>query len=673
MRLHENRFESHSRCSGIKKFDTLYAMKYTQLFLSFGIMVSALFGATGLPHAAFADDGLTQAPILNTPVAGTYNTITLSYTLPEVPLSGSVQVLFVNSADEVRTLTMSNEQSVEFSFDPAGSAADLLASSSAVVSVSPSSTPILPDETYTVIVSYQDASGNEAATDMEASVVIDATAPSEVLDLAAEATGNDVLLTWTNPVFDFSSLTIRRSSISYPTSISDGTLVISDSIASMYADTNLVDSTYYYSIFTQDSLGNTSSGAQISVLVDTVAPSAPTDFAAVQDGTNVHLTWTNPTDPDFYFVTIQQQSGDYPATVNDGGTAVSGLVGTAWDNDGLSEGLHYFSIFAYDTTGNIAEAAHASVVVDLTGPAITLSGENEVTAEAGEEYTDAGATALDVNDGEVAVLTTGTVDTSVLDDYILTYSAVDTNGHEAEAVTRTVHVVDTTVPVITVLGESEVTLYEGDTYTDAGATAEDSFEGDITESLLINSTVDTTQEGAYVVTYDVVDSSGNSAVQVVRTVNVLAVSEDPEVEEPEEETGSPAEETTPGAPVVTTNGKTVVVTVDDIVVDNERIAKDLVKAKYRKIVVKRMYTGYKTVVVLTVRKHTAHLAVLRLNKNNQLRNTVKYAFDITDRTSSMLKVKASKKRIHVRVGAGDDATERILKLTKKGNLQVLSE
>ena len=41
-------------------------------------------------------------------------------------------------------------------------------------------------------------------------------------------------------------------------------------------------------------------------------------------------------------------------------------------------------------------------------------------------------------------------------------------------------VLDTTAPVITLLGDDPVEVYEGDTYTDAGATASDDVDGDLT-------------------------------------------------------------------------------------------------------------------------------------------------------------------------------------------------
>ena len=58
-------------------------------------------------------------------------------------------------------------------------------------------------------------------------------------------------------------------------------------------------------------------------------------------------------------------------------------------------------------------------------------------------------------------------------------------------------------------------------YTDAGATASDTEDGDVTGSLVINNPVDITTVGVYTVTYNVTDSNSNDAVEVSRTVNVV--------------------------------------------------------------------------------------------------------------------------------------------------------
>ena len=78
---------------------------------------------------------------------------------------------------------------------------------------------------------------------------------------------------------------------------------------------------------------------------------------------------------------------------------------------------------------------------------------------------------------------------------------------------------DTEVPVITLLGDATVNICQGTPYTDAGATASDNCEGDITASIVTTGDViDVNTPGTYYVTYDVTDACGNNAVQVIRTV-----------------------------------------------------------------------------------------------------------------------------------------------------------
>ena len=83
---------------------------------------------------------------------------------------------------------------------------------------------------------------------------------------------------------------------------------------------------------------------------------------------------------------------------------------------------------------------------------------------------------------------------------------------------------DTLPPVITLLGEAAVSVEQGADYSDAGATASDNSDGDISANITIDSTVDSSTVGVYQVTYNVSDAAGNAAAQVVRIVTVTAFS-----------------------------------------------------------------------------------------------------------------------------------------------------
>ncbi|MDP2938535.1 MAG: S8 family serine peptidase [Candidatus Omnitrophota bacterium] len=80
---------------------------------------------------------------------------------------------------------------------------------------------------------------------------------------------------------------------------------------------------------------------------------------------------------------------------------------------------------------------------------------------------------------------------------------------------------DTTAPVITLLGINPVNLYVDEAYTDAGATALDNIDGNITANIVVVNPVNTSAVGTYTVTYNVFDNAGNPAQEITRTVNIL--------------------------------------------------------------------------------------------------------------------------------------------------------
>ena len=78
---------------------------------------------------------------------------------------------------------------------------------------------------------------------------------------------------------------------------------------------------------------------------------------------------------------------------------------------------------------------------------------------------------------------------------------------------------DSTPPVITILGANPASVDLGASYVDAGATAYDSADGDLTAGIEAISNVNTSIAGAYRVVYLVEDTSGNQ-VYTFRAVQV---------------------------------------------------------------------------------------------------------------------------------------------------------
>ena len=71
-----------------------------------------------------------------------------------------------------------------------------------------------------------------------------------------------------------------------------------------------------------------------------------------------------------------------------------------------------------------------------------------------------------------------------------------------------------------------MTITEGDSFADSGATATDARDGDLTGSIVRTGTVDPNAPGTYMLKYSVRDSVGNAA-EAVRTVVVNAQPDSP--------------------------------------------------------------------------------------------------------------------------------------------------
>lgn len=93
------------------------------------------------------------------------------------------------------------------------------------------------------------------------------------------------------------------------------------------------------------------------------------------------------------------------------------------------------------------------------------------------------------------------------------YTVVTINGCKKD---------DTTPPVITISGNNPASVILTHSYTDAGATANDDNDGNVTVSS--SGTVDVNTAGTYTITYTASDAAGNHAT-ASRTVNVVIARE----------------------------------------------------------------------------------------------------------------------------------------------------
>lgn len=184
----------------------------------------------------------------------------------------------------------------------------------------------------------------------------------------------------------------------------------------------------------------------------------------------------------------------------------------------------YTVVYSVKDNAGLTGQNHRRVVVhDPYIPTIVANGYSPMTVEMNSIYVDPGAKAYDHLDGVITkdIITTNTVNTQKAGTYTVTYNVTDAEGNKAKPWVRTVYVVDD-VPIITLNGEAITTVDLGVTYVDAGATAYDNVDGDLTSAIVTTGLpIDTNKSGVYYVRYNVTDTAGLKALEVVRKVTVL--------------------------------------------------------------------------------------------------------------------------------------------------------
>ncbi len=173
-----------------------------------------------------------------------------------------------------------------------------------------------------------------------------------------------------------------------------------------------------------------------------------------------------------------------------------------------------------DSNANSVTVFRTVNVVTGGIPVITLIGSGTVNMLLGSGYTESGATAMDMEDGNITAsgTLTGSVNTSVRGTYTITYSFRDSNNNTAIAI-RTINVLDIFPPIITLIGSGNMTINANSSYTDLGATWTDNVDG--SGAITANGVVNTSIAGLYILSYNYIDTSGNTGTLLRRNVTVL--------------------------------------------------------------------------------------------------------------------------------------------------------
>ena len=164
--------------------------------------------------------------------------------------------------------------------------------------------------------------------------------------------------------------------------------------------------------------------------------------------------------------------GQVVAPVDADGVSLASLAGLARDLTRWKPRLR----------GSVCRSAPAVTICVNVPPLVTLNGNAPMTVECHAAFVDPGASAQDCRGTALAVTVSGTVNANAPGTYTLTYSA--TAGGQTSHVSRTVGVVDSTPPTITLNGSDTQVIECHGAYTELGATASDLCAGDLTSAII---------------------------------------------------------------------------------------------------------------------------------------------------------------------------------------------
>ena len=236
--------------------------------------------------------------------------------------------------------------------------------------------------------------------------------------------------------------------------------------------------------------------------------SSPTSISVLQ-GTSAYLS----AEADGKYISYQWQRNGEPIV-----GATEATLSLQDLNASLDDG-NYTLVVSNDWGSVSTQPATLSIATAL--PTITINGSSSLTHEAATDYVDAGASANDAlgNDLNGSIVVNGAdFNVSSVGENSITYTVTDAGGNQ-NTITRTVTVVDTTSPTITLSGGSNYTHYLGTSWVDPGYDAVDSVDGNLTANVSVSGSVNVNTTGTYTLVYSVADAAGNEA-NVTRSVSV---------------------------------------------------------------------------------------------------------------------------------------------------------
>jgi hypothetical protein len=243
------------------------------------------------------------------------------------------------------------------------------------------------------------------------------------------------------------------------------------------------------------------------------------DFAPVINGyTGVLLSQQN--NP----ITLDYIKGLLTASDTADGDLTSSIVVTsdAYTPNKSTIGEHSIVFTVEDSASNSTSITVVVKVVDTVKPIITLIGNSVIDLEYGTEeceYFDRdypGVIITDNVDNDLVAVITSNFNYQALGTYLVNYNVTDSMGNIADTVVLTVNVVDTTPPILDLVGDSTVYVEFGSNYEEPGTTC---FDINVSCTASNTGSVNVGVLGTYTLTYTAVDSLSNS-VSITRNVIV---------------------------------------------------------------------------------------------------------------------------------------------------------
>ncbi len=147
-------------------------------------------------------------------------------------------------------------------------------------------------------------------------------------------------------------------------------------------------------------------------------------------------------------------------------------------------------------------------VIDDIAPIIKLKGNQIIETSINKQYEEPGYYAYDEYDGDLTnkVEIIGEINTKNYGEYLITYKVKD-NSNNATEVNRIIKIIDEIPPTIEC--KEEISAFPKNSKKIIGCTANDNYDGELTDKIEVEGDYDISKPGKYQITYKVIDDAGN--------------------------------------------------------------------------------------------------------------------------------------------------------------------